>query len=210
MEDMPKKKKFTKEQEEAIVKDVLRVRKELSAQMRKKDAELILIAHTYPRIGAPINDCLDFLSRFELKPFNLVRVFPKKVSFPFEPKEQYDSVFALRLYTRNLEVPLTYDDYQECLNYADTYWVLLRFMIIDDDYEEMLKYKAKILSGDYDFVDENIICACEPFYKYLDLLPDDRNIPAFFKYLTDPNCSEKDEKKALELYDQLFPISFLL
>ena len=184
------------------------IQREEKQAIQKKQEELIQIQRTAPRGSASVKDCLDFMSRFELKPFNLVRVFPKKASY-IPGIEDETFTFALRLYARNLEVPLTYDDYEECMTFANTYWVLLRFMILDDDYKEMPKYETKILSGDYDFGDRKCFYACQPICRYLSLLPDDRNMPALFKYLTDPNCTKEDEQKALELYN-LFGLPIFL
>ena len=205
-------KKMTEEEERKFNEEFFRVRKEVLIPLQKRQDELILMKNTAPRGNASLKDCLDFMSRFELKPFNLVRAFPKTVSLSENPGQKIQSTFVLQLYARNLEVPQTYDDFEKCVNNANTYWVLLRFMVggIATDSETLREIETNILSGNYDFGDFPCLCACEPIYSYLSFLADERNIPAFFKYITDPNCSKKDEKKALELYDKLFDFSLYL
>ncbi len=193
------------EEEQYIIKEMRRMRYELQDRQR----ELHQIQTDSPRLITSVDDCLDFLSYFELKPFNVVRAFPKVISSDSNPGQDLIMPIALRLYARNLEVPLTHNDFEKCILSANTYWVFLFFMIKEDNIKEMQKYEAKILSGDYDFGDVPFMCGCQPFYSYLPFIHDYRNIPAFFKYFTNPNCTKKDEEKALELYDHLLRLYFI-
>lgn len=191
MEDMPKKEPLTEEEE----------------RLQKIIDELNKMVSDCPKFDSSVNDCLDYLSRFELKPFHFVRTFHTRIQAPGEPENGENATVALRLYSRNSKVPLTYHDYKECLDRGDVYWVILLFLMFEDTADEMKKYEAKILSGDYDFGDVGYSCACQPIYSYLAALPNDRNMPALFKYLTNPFCAKADRKKALEVYQQLFSIS---
>ena len=156
-------KKMTKEEEEALEKVAKEIWGDHPLPPRGTIGELRQIENTCPRLTpkkpvnvcldllssyktskTPVNDCLDFLSRFELKPFNLVRTFHTRIHDLSKPESGVNTITALRLYARNLEVPLTDDDLKECILTYKTYWVLLRFQIFEDTADKMKTYETKV------------------------------------------------------------------